>query len=152
MSIHWITWPLPIYSNTNNDECTLHHLTSAFFPIGIHPTTISDSFQKAATKATEVLTEMSTPVTLDDRESLLKSATTSLNSKVTLDHLSTFKWMCIIWIADSTFCYCKYVIIKPCVPTKVQLAYFFYTLAICFHSIFSNTCSLHNGSLISGAR
>ena len=49
---------------------------------GIHPTTISDSFQMAAVKATEVLTEMSTPVTLDDRESLLKSATTALNSKV----------------------------------------------------------------------
>ncbi len=32
---------------------------------GIHPTTISDSFQKAAVKATEVLTEMSTPVTLE---------------------------------------------------------------------------------------
>ena len=53
-----------------------------FLPIGIHPTTISDSFQKAAVKATQVLTEMSTPVTLDDRDSLLKSATTALNSKV----------------------------------------------------------------------
>ncbi|XP_064403346.1 T-complex protein 1 subunit delta-like [Halichondria panicea] len=55
---------------------------------GIHPTTISDSFQKAAVKATEVLTKMSTPVTLDDRESLLKSATTSLNSKVVSQYSS----------------------------------------------------------------
>lgn len=55
---------------------------------GIHPTTISDSFQKAAVKATEVLTEMSTSVTLDDRESLLKSATTSLNSKVVSQYSS----------------------------------------------------------------
>ena len=59
-----------------------YHFT--FFPSlpGIHPTTISESFQKAADKAVEVLTEMAVPVTLADRESLLKSATTSLNSKV----------------------------------------------------------------------
>jgi len=49
---------------------------------GIHPTTISDSFQKASTKAVEILTNMATPVDLTDRESLLKSATTSLCSKV----------------------------------------------------------------------
>ena len=49
---------------------------------GIHPTTISDSFQAAAAQAIQVLTDMSTPVTLADRESLLKSATTSLCSKV----------------------------------------------------------------------
>lgn len=51
---------------------------------GIHPTTISDSFQAAAAQAIQVLTDMSTPVTLADRESLLKSATTSLSSKVCL--------------------------------------------------------------------
>ena len=49
---------------------------------GIHPTTISDSFQAAAAQAIQVLTNMSTPVTLADRDSLLKSATTSLCSKV----------------------------------------------------------------------
>ena len=49
---------------------------------GIHPTTVSDSFQAAAAQAIQVLTDMSTPVTLADRESLLKSATTSLCSKV----------------------------------------------------------------------
>lgn len=49
---------------------------------GIHPTTISDAFQLAADRAVKVLKEMSTPVTLADRETLLKSATTSLNSKV----------------------------------------------------------------------
>lgn len=51
---------------------------------GIHPTTISDAFQLAADRAVKVLKEMSTPVTLADRETLLKSATTSLNSKVCL--------------------------------------------------------------------
>merc|ERR1719458_1422694 len=49
---------------------------------GIHPTTISESFQKAAGKAVEILTAMATPVDLTDRESLLKAANTSLNSKV----------------------------------------------------------------------
>jgi hypothetical protein len=49
---------------------------------GIHPTIIASSFQKAANKAVEILRAMSTPVNLDDRETLLKSANTSLNSKV----------------------------------------------------------------------
>ena len=49
---------------------------------GIHPTTISESFQRAAAKSVEILEGMSTPLQLSDRESLLKSATTSLNSKV----------------------------------------------------------------------
>ena len=50
---------------------------------GIHPTTISESFQIAADKAVQVLEGMSTKVALSDHESLLKSATTSLCSKVT---------------------------------------------------------------------
>ncbi|KAH6583150.1 hypothetical protein BASA60_001620 [Batrachochytrium salamandrivorans] len=49
---------------------------------GIHPTTIAEAFTRAADKATEFLTEMSTPLELSDRESLLKSASTSLNSKI----------------------------------------------------------------------
>merc|ERR1719495_2459251 len=49
---------------------------------GIHPTTISDSFQKAAGKAVDILTKMAIPLDLNDRDSLLKSANTSLNSKV----------------------------------------------------------------------
>jgi len=49
---------------------------------GIHPTTISESFQNCALKAEEILTEMSKPVELSDRATLLKSANTSLNSKV----------------------------------------------------------------------
>merc|ERR1719474_2313873 len=49
---------------------------------GIHPTSISESFQKAAAKSVEILTGMSTPVDLSDKESLLKASNTSLNSKV----------------------------------------------------------------------
>ena len=49
---------------------------------GIHPTTISESFQKAADKSVEILIGMAIPLDLNDRESLLKSANTSLNSKI----------------------------------------------------------------------
>eukprot|EP00004_Rigifila_ramosa_P006569 TRINITY_DN1739_c0_g1_i1.p1 TRINITY_DN1739_c0_g1~~TRINITY_DN1739_c0_g1_i1.p1 ORF type:complete len:521 (-),score=141.07 TRINITY_DN1739_c0_g1_i1:6-1451(-) len=49
---------------------------------GIHPTVVSEAFQIATAKADEVLTGMATPLSLGDRETLLKSATTSLNSKV----------------------------------------------------------------------
>ncbi|XP_024876344.1 T-complex protein 1 subunit delta [Temnothorax curvispinosus] len=49
---------------------------------GIHPTSISDAFQKAASKAVSILAHMSIPVDLSDKESLVKVAATSLNSKV----------------------------------------------------------------------
>lgn len=49
---------------------------------GIHPTSISESFQNAAEKSLQILQEISTPLQLSDRDSLLKSASTSLNSKV----------------------------------------------------------------------
>ena len=53
---------------------------------GIHPTIISESFQKAATKSKEILQKISIPVKLSDRQSLLQSASTSLNSKVVSQH------------------------------------------------------------------
>ena len=49
---------------------------------GIHPTIIAESFLKASAKAVEYLTEMSTPIDLNDKSSLLRAATTSLQSKV----------------------------------------------------------------------
>merc|ERR1719382_1436665 len=49
---------------------------------GIHPQTITEAFLQAADKAEEILTAMSVPVDLNDREQLLQSATTALNSKV----------------------------------------------------------------------
>lgn len=49
---------------------------------GIHPTVISDGFQKAAAKSIEIIKNMATPIQLTDRESLVKSASTALNSKV----------------------------------------------------------------------
>lgn len=58
---------------------------------GIHPTLISDAFQKAAVKAVEILTNMSISVDLKDKQSLIRAAATSLNSKVYLK-------MCILII------------------------------------------------------
>lgn len=49
---------------------------------------ISESFQKAAAKSKEILTKISIPVKLTDRQSLLQSAATSLNSKVVSQHSS----------------------------------------------------------------
>jgi len=49
---------------------------------GIHASAISDSFLKAQIKSEEILTNMATKLDLSDRESLLKSAVTSLSSKV----------------------------------------------------------------------
>lgn len=56
---------------------------------GIHPTTIAQSFQAAAAKAVEFLEQMSTPVDLNDRDALLRAASTSLNSKVVSQYSST---------------------------------------------------------------
>ncbi|TFK30018.1 t-complex protein 1 [Coprinopsis marcescibilis] len=56
---------------------------------GIHPTIVAESFFKASSKAVEYLEEMSTPVDLSDRTSLLRAASTSLNSKVVSQYSST---------------------------------------------------------------
>ena len=57
---------------------------------GIHPTIAAQSFLKASVKAVEYLTEMSTPVDLNDKASLLRAASTSLNSKVFINILIPF--------------------------------------------------------------
>ncbi|XP_033336600.1 chaperonin containing TCP1 subunit 4 [Megalopta genalis] len=55
---------------------------------GIHPTIISDAFEMAANKAVAVLWTMSIPVDLKDKESLVRAAATSLNSKVVFQQSS----------------------------------------------------------------
>ena len=62
---------------------------------GIHPTQIAESFQDASAKAVEFLGEVSMPLDLADRESLLKSATTSLNSKIVSQYSSLFAPMAV---------------------------------------------------------
>lgn len=49
---------------------------------GIHPTIISESFQRAAQEAVKTLKSISTPISLTDRQTLLKAASTSLSSKI----------------------------------------------------------------------
>jgi chaperonin GroEL (HSP60 family) len=49
---------------------------------GMHPTIIAEAFLKASAKSVEYLTEISTPVDLNDKQSLGRAASTSLNSKV----------------------------------------------------------------------
>ena len=49
---------------------------------GIHPTIISESFQRAAAAAVKALEEMSQPIALSDRTTLLQAASTSLSSKI----------------------------------------------------------------------
>lgn len=55
---------------------------------GIHPTVISESFQRAAAAAVEVLHKMSHPISLSDRPTLLQAASTSLSSKIVSQHSS----------------------------------------------------------------
>ena len=43
---------------------------------GIHPSVISDAFQKAATKAVEILNASAVPVDLSDRTALIQAANT----------------------------------------------------------------------------
>ncbi|KAF1744044.1 hypothetical protein MXB_2896 [Myxobolus squamalis] len=50
--------------------------------LDVHPTKISEGFKVATDLALKILTDMATPVNLDDREALIKNATTALSSKV----------------------------------------------------------------------
>jgi T-complex protein 1 subunit delta len=49
---------------------------------GVHPTVISEAFQRAAAFSVEILHGMSQPISLTDRPALLKAASTSLSSKI----------------------------------------------------------------------
>ncbi|KAK9814146.1 hypothetical protein WJX72_001254 [[Myrmecia] bisecta] len=62
---------------------------------GVHPTIISDAFNKAVEKAVEVLTNMAIPVELTDRNALIKAATTSLSSKVVSQYSSLLSPMAV---------------------------------------------------------
>lgn len=64
--------------------------------LGIHPTIISDSFNKACFEAVRILEkEMAIPIQVDDRESLLQAATTSLSSKVVSQYSSLLSPMAV---------------------------------------------------------
>ena len=63
--------------------------------LGIHPTVISESFQRAAAAAVKILHDMSTPIALSDRPTLLQAATTSLSSKIVSQHSSLLSPMAV---------------------------------------------------------
>merc|ERR1712070_1010825 len=48
----------------------------------LHPNVISRSFRLAADKAVEILENMAIPIDLSDRDTMIKNAATSLNSKI----------------------------------------------------------------------
>merc|ERR1719230_943050 len=60
----------------------LLHAAERLLAKGIHPQTITEAFLQAAEKAEEILTEVSMPVDLSNRDHLIQAASTSLNSKV----------------------------------------------------------------------
>lgn len=53
---------------------------------GIHPTIISEAFQKAAQRSCDIFLGMSHKISLEDRDSLIKAANTSLSSKIVAQH------------------------------------------------------------------
>lgn len=55
---------------------------------GIHPTIIAESFQRAAKRSVDILLEMSHRITLDDRDDLIRAASTSLSSKIVSQYSS----------------------------------------------------------------
>jgi T-complex protein 1 subunit delta len=77
---------------------------------GIHPTQINEAFGRAQVMAAEILESVAIPVDLDDRESLISAATTSLSSKVVIfplcdgnsqslrasGHLPVFLYICTV--------------------------------------------------------
>jgi T-complex protein 1 subunit delta len=71
---------------------------------GIHPTKIAEAFLKAAFKSEEILQAMSIPVDLNDKQSLLNSCNTSLNSKVVSQYsniLSPIAVEAVLHVIDS---------------------------------------------------
>ncbi|ERN06187.1 hypothetical protein AMTRI_Chr06g170660 [Amborella trichopoda] len=79
---------------------------------GIHPTVISDALHKASEKAVEVLSAMAVPLELSDRDSLIKSASTSLNSKV----VSQYSTLLAPLAVDSVL-----AVVDPAKPDLVDL-------------------------------
>ncbi|CAN6617578.1 T-complex protein 1 subunit delta [Trichomonascus vanleenenianus] len=62
---------------------------------GIHPTMVAESFQRAASRAVEILLDMSHKISLTDREVLIKAAKTSLSSKIVSQYSSLLAPMAV---------------------------------------------------------
>lgn len=79
---------------------------------GIHPMIIAESFQRAATRAVDVLRDMSTPIKLSERDVLIKAATTSLSSKIVSQFSTTLAPMAVDAVLK---------VIDPTTATNVNL-------------------------------
>ncbi|KAJ3259383.1 T-complex protein 1 subunit delta [Boothiomyces macroporosus] len=79
---------------------------------GIHPTIIAESFTRAADICSKYLEEISTKLDLTDRESLLRAASTSLNSKIVSQYSTLLSPIAV----DSVL-----QVIDPAVSTNVDL-------------------------------
>ncbi|CAD7689566.1 unnamed protein product [Nyctereutes procyonoides] len=98
------------WHHISGHDCWLLDSCTKLLQKGIHPTIISESFQKALEK--EILTDMSRPVELSDSETLLNSATTSLNSKVVSQYSSLLSPMSVNAVMK---------VIDPATATSVDL-------------------------------
>lgn len=63
--------------------------------LGIHPTVISEAFQRAAAAAVKAVHDMSQPISLTDRETLFQAASTSLSSKIVSQHSNLLGHMAV---------------------------------------------------------
>lgn len=79
---------------------------------GIHPTTISDAFQKAAVEACKIMDGMAVPLGIDDIPKLTKIARTSLNSKVVSQNSDALAPLAVKAVLD---------VVDPLSPTSVTL-------------------------------
>lgn len=79
---------------------------------GIHPTTISDAFQRAAEKACALIDNMAVSIKMEDTSQLTKLATTSLNSKVVSQHSDTLSPIAVKAVLD---------VVDPNAPSAVTL-------------------------------
>ncbi|KAK9986295.1 hypothetical protein SO802_031246 [Lithocarpus litseifolius] len=106
-------------STAGDGTTTIFDIASAFLhqcisllSYGIHPTVIFDSLHKVALKTVDVLTAMVVPVELSDRESLIKFASTPLNSKV----VSQYSSLLALLTVDSVL-----FVVDPAKPDIVDL-------------------------------
>jgi len=56
---------------------------------GVHPSILADSWKRGCEKAISILEEMAVPVDMSDKESMVRSCVTSLNSKVVSQYSDT---------------------------------------------------------------
>merc|ERR1712054_310665 len=85
----------------------------------LHPNVISRSFRMASDKAVEILEGMAVPIDLSDRETMIKNAATSLNSKIISQNSSLLAPLAVdavmkVTVPGSTQCDLKDIKVIKC--------------------------------------